>query len=163
MKLKDRSRNRLALLKSREFYEWDIVTLIDWSRDPDSEVRSWATGALAARNDDSENIRSALLSRVNDIDFDTKSEAMVGLARRRDMRVLPYVRQALADERVGELFIEAAGYLADADLIAPLENLRSWWDLDEELLREALARCAAQKLPRTRKWEYVTRDNGRAR
>lgn len=137
------ARNRLLLLRSRDFDDWKVDTLIDWSRDADSSVRDWATCALALRDDDSDAIRAALLERVSDIDFDTKSEAMLGLARRGDVRVLPYLIEALTCGHVGTLFVEAASHLALEQLIEPLQNLTTWWDVDEALLAEAIENCRA--------------------
>lgn len=152
---RSRSRNRLILLKSREFYEWDVKTLIEWMSDPDSEVRDWATTALAASGDASPIVRDALLARVADADFDVRSEAILGLARRRDQRVLPFLKEALQAERVGQLYVEAAGYASDQQLVEPLELLRSWWDIDASLLEEVIERCRGRTFHSRRNWEYI--------
>jgi hypothetical protein len=139
------SRNRLVLLQARDIDDWNVDTLIEWSSDENSDVRDWATFALAISDQDSEAIRNALLARVCDVDFDTRSEAILGLASRRDHRVLPHLVEALARENVGALSIEAAGLLGLEELRAPLERLVGWWDVDEELLTEAIESCRAPR------------------
>jgi hypothetical protein len=42
---------------------------------------------------------------------------------------------------VGKLAVEAATYLADAQLLPPLLALERWWDVDPELLADAIAAC----------------------
>jgi hypothetical protein len=37
--------------------------------------------------------------------------------------------------------VEAAAYLADVRLLGPLCGLQTWWDLDPNLLEEAIAAC----------------------
>lgn len=120
-----------------------VDTLITLSRDEDSDVRDWATFGLGAQIDiDTPKIRDALLARATDEDTDTRAEALAGLVRRRDPRVLEPLRRALESETVGTMEVEAARDSGARELIAPLEALRSWWDVDPELLEQAIAACA---------------------
>jgi HEAT repeat protein len=151
--------NKLVLLKTRDPDAWDVDTLIEWSRDPHDEVRDWATFALGVGSDSSEKVRLALLDRVGDSDFDTMSEALNGLARRKDQRGLEPLVNALRGETVGTLMIVAAGLYGGRELIPPLEELLPWWDIDDELLNEALARCRGEPVQAGRHWDYAPESN----
>lgn len=119
-----------------------IEMLIRLSEDNDKAVRDWATFSLGSQGDvDTPEIRQALHRRLEDADFDTRSEAMVALAERRDQRVIPFIATALADDTVGALAIEAAGTIASPDLLPLLLELRSWWDVDTKLLETAIQNC----------------------
>jgi len=80
------TQNKLLLLRTRQIDEWDLPSLLAMMRHADGGARDWATFALAARDDDSEEIRQALLESAADLDFTARSEAIWGLARRRDTR-----------------------------------------------------------------------------
>jgi HEAT repeats len=117
-------------------------TLIRLTEDPDSNVSDWATfelGTLAVA--DSPAIRDALASRLTDGDFDTRGEALVGLARRLDQRVvLPLIRE-LGSDRVGQLAVEAAELIGDPQLLPALQKLSEWWDVNSKLVQRAIAAC----------------------
>ena len=107
------------------------------------QVRDWATFSLATQTDDGrELIASTLLNRVEDCDFDTRSEALVGLARRADLRVIPYLCNELCSDRVGQLAVESAKILARPELVASPKKLSKWWDVDVELLAGAIEACS---------------------
>jgi hypothetical protein len=101
-----------------------------------------------------------LRDRLDDEDFDTRCEAMVGLARRRDEQAVePVLRALRADDgdAVSTMMVEAAGYFGRAEFVPVLESLRSWWDVDEELLEKAIAHCSGAR----RDWWWDT--DGRVR
>ncbi len=87
----------------------------------------------------SEFCRSSLASKRS---LGVCSEAFVGLARRADLRVIPYLCNELCSDRVGQLAVESAKILARPELVASLEKLSKWWDVDAELLADALAACS---------------------
>lgn len=71
----------------------EIKALIELSGDADEDVRNWATFALGSLIDrDTEEIREALVRRLNEDDGETgaeiRGEALVGLAVRKDERVV---------------------------------------------------------------------------
>ncbi|HLZ56455.1 MAG TPA: HEAT repeat domain-containing protein, partial [Ktedonosporobacter sp.] len=69
--------------------ELAIQTLIAFSLDPQAEIRDWATFGLGSTIEtDTPAVRSALLARLGDEDEDTRGEAIVGLARRGDRRMI---------------------------------------------------------------------------
>jgi HEAT repeat protein len=122
-----------------------IAALIELTSDSDVGVRDWATFGLGSQMDaDRPEIREALLSRTTDEDFDTRGEALVGLAKRRDARVVEALLEELASDNVGSLAVEAAKEIADPRLRSVLEELRSWWDVDPELLQEAIEASTCQ-------------------
>nr|WP_303652865.1 HEAT repeat domain-containing protein [Paludisphaera mucosa] len=121
---------------------WAIEGLIELSRDPEPRIRDWSTFGLGSMTDaDSPAIRDALSDRLADEDFDTRSEALIGLARRKDHRVVPALRDELAGECVGCLAVEAAAEIADPGLHPLLLALRAWWDVDVQGLETAIAAC----------------------
>jgi HEAT repeat protein len=66
-----------------------VACLIALSADPEAHVRDWATFGLAVQIDtDTSALREALHARLHDPDGNTVGEAMVGLARRKDARVI---------------------------------------------------------------------------
>jgi HEAT repeat protein len=140
---------RLALargLPSAGNSDETIETLIVLSRDRNEEVRDWATFGLGSQCEaDTDLVRAALFERVNDEHFDTRSEALMGLARRGDERVVAPVIAALRAEVVGRLAVEAAGLLRRKEFLPALRDLRCWWDVDEDLLEESIRRCEAEE------------------
>jgi HEAT repeat protein len=119
-----------------------IDMLVRLSEDGDESVRDWATFHLGSIvSPDTPQIREALYRRLDDSDFDTRSEAMMGLAQRKDRRVVPFISAALASDTVGALAVEAAGAIASPDLLPALLELRSWWDVDTALLETAIRNC----------------------
>ncbi|MDZ5649202.1 HEAT repeat domain-containing protein [Nitrospirillum sp. BR 11828] len=96
-----------------------LLALMD---DPYDRARDWATTGIGHCPElDGPEIRTALLRRTADDDVFTRAEAMHGLARRRDARVLPPLLHALSsDHLVPHLFFDAAltylGLEADADI-----------------------------------------------
>jgi HEAT repeat protein len=116
-----------------------IDALIRLSADSDARVRDWATFALGDGVEaDDALIREALLARVRDEDPDTRAEALVGLAKRHDVRVIDPLRDALTSEVVGTLEVRAALEIASPALAEALIGLRGWWDVDPELLDQAV-------------------------
>lgn len=111
-----------------------LSAAIDLTADPDTDVRDWACFALgqAWREVDTAEVREALVARLDDIDVDTRHEALAGLAFRQDLRALPYVRAGLsrAGGAVHRLTMVAAGALGDPDLHPlVLQHLSGWPDV----------------------------------
>jgi HEAT repeat protein len=117
--------------------------LIGLTSDPEAHNRDWACFALGTQVEvDTPELRDALAERLADDDDDARCEAMVGLARRGDLRVVPHLLKALASESVWALEVESAALIADPRLHPELVALRGWWDVDEELLEEAILACS---------------------
>lgn len=125
-----------------------IDALIALSQDVDAEVRDWATFGLAVQIDtDTPAIRTAMVARLDDEEENVAGEAMVGLARRKDRRVVAPLLEVLQSDDVGSLPLEAAAALADPVLLPALQRLnRCWVDQAEweyRLLQEAIAACTS--------------------
>lgn len=123
-------------------YQRVIETLIRLSADSEPQVRDWATFSLSHASVDSAAIRNALLHRMKDTDFDTRSEAAIGLAKRHDAQGIPLLIENLKSDRVGELYLQAAEIYADPTLMPALVELQRWWDVDPELLKRAITACS---------------------
>jgi HEAT repeat protein len=120
-----------------------LEALAELTRDREVEVRDWATFALGTQVEaDTPELREALVERLADEDGDTRAEAILGLARRGDRRMLPALREELARGSVGTPVIEAAALIGDPQLYPLLVALQGWWDVDVELLAEAIRACS---------------------
>ena len=69
------------------------------------------------------------------------TEALTGLVKRGDTRVLRPLMAALQGEAVGSQDVQSAKDLGSPELLPALEALRSWWDVDAELLEGAIVSC----------------------
>jgi HEAT repeat protein len=96
-----------------------VKALLELMRDPYEQARDWATTSIGGTLElDGPEIREALLERASDEDIFTRAEAHLGLARRRDERLLPYLIAELKelldpsdderDDRVDYEFCNAA-------------------------------------------------------
>lgn len=127
-----------------------VAALIRLTADPDFDVRDWATfgiGTLLA-DEDSVAIRDALVARLDDEEGDTAGEALLGLARRGDPRVLP-VLLARLDDDPGNLIVEAAAELGAPEALSALERLmQAGWQEDlprPNVLDDAIRACTAHE------------------
>lgn len=127
-----------------------ITTLLRLMTDSDSAVRDWATfGVGTMQASDSPEIRAALWANLDDQDEEVRGEALIGLAARRDDRVVECLRMNLVPEcRVYEL--DAAQMLGDPRILGALQAIfgvleesekRGYWF---ECLRDAIAACGGQ-------------------
>ena len=120
-----------------------LETLAALTRDPDADVRDWATFALGTQVEaDTPELREALVARLADEDGDTRHEAIVGLARRGDRRMLPVLREEIASGSTGPLAIEAAALIGDPQLYPLLVALQGRRDVDLKQLGEAIRACS---------------------
>ncbi|MET8527916.1 HEAT repeat domain-containing protein [Micromonospora sp. NPDC005172] len=114
------------------------AVLVDLCTDPDARVREWATFGLGwVSTADGNAVRQALWDRTRDVDPEVRAEGTRGLARRRDARALPLVRELLAQDEVHTFTIKAAAYLGDPSLLPLLDG----FDPDEDHVAEALREC----------------------
>jgi hypothetical protein len=117
--------------------------ILELTADRAGAVRDWACFAVGAQSlVDGEAVRHALATRLRDRHQACRAEAVLGLARRRDDRAVTPCLQALRRRSVGQLYVEAAAYLANSKLQPALEELRSaGWNFSPGLLDAALERC----------------------
>lgn len=103
-----------------------IQTLIELMEDDDEEVRDWATFAISGfPPEDSPEIRTALRKRLQDSYEEARSEAVWGLAVRKDPQGLRILLDRLTSEKWREGDETAAAEALDADYETPVEELRS--------------------------------------
>lgn len=92
--------------------ELAITALIHLTRDADPDVRDWAVFGLGVVGEaDNPDIRDALAARLADANRDAREEAVVGLAKRQDRRVLETLLDLLAEPDVTDRVIEAASLM----------------------------------------------------
>jgi HEAT repeat protein len=102
-----------------------VDTLIELSHDQDAHVRDWATFALGQQIAfDTPVIRETLADRLTDSDYETRCEAIMGLALRGDRRVIPSISKELVSDSVGCSVVEAAAIIPDPDFYPLLLGLR---------------------------------------
>jgi HEAT repeat protein len=88
----DRVRHAVAFALCGNTSMASVEALLDLMNDSDPLVRDWATTAIGGIVAiDGPEIREALLERVTDQDEITRAEAIHGLARRHDERVVPHL------------------------------------------------------------------------
>jgi hypothetical protein len=115
-----------------------VETLLMMASDADDEVREWAIFGVGSMGHlDSRAIRRALRAGLDDPCEAVRVEAIHGLARRRDMTVLPLVAALLSGDSALLQTFTAAEYLGHPDLVAPLSNYGS----ADPGVQEALVAC----------------------
>lgn len=113
-----------------------VATLVALSTDPDAAVRDWATFGLGTQIDrDDEQVRDALVARLDDEDRDTRGEALRGLAARGDDRAIPRLLIELGHPcetdgsgTVQEALLVLAARTADPRLCPRVEAARRAWE-----------------------------------
>ncbi|NOJ97222.1 hypothetical protein HMI51_30305 [Corallococcus coralloides] len=122
-----------------------IQTLIELSRDSDEDVRNWATFSLGSQAEevDTPELRDALFDRLTESDMELRGEALVGLALRKDPRVLEPLRRELESSEVVVLAVEAAEKLEDTSLLPLLHRLRDPPGKADSYFRSVLAEAIA--------------------
>lgn len=136
---------RLAVVGGLLCQESDLAidALIALSTDEDDEVRSWATCALGTLIDlDDHRIREALFARLSDSHEETQQEALYGLAKRRDERVIDILSDWLRSYPGFSFDLRAAYDLGSPSLLPTLVQLRSCPSVDSDLLEKAITSCS---------------------
>lgn len=100
-----------------------IDTLIYLTNDKISHIRDWATFGIGTQIErDNKFIREALWLRVDDKDRNTRFEAIVGLAKRKDIRVKEKIKQELLQWECETLLFEAICELKDKEFLPLLKQ-----------------------------------------
>ena len=100
-----------------------VRTLIFLSDDKFSSIRNWATfgiGSLTEEN--SEVLRDALWERVKDAHQETKLEAILGLAKRKDSRVKEIIKKEIINGEFGIVLLEAIDEFKDKQFLPLLKQ-----------------------------------------
>jgi hypothetical protein len=130
-----------APLEGNAFAEANLRRLIVLTTDKDRANRDWATMLLAYVEQDTPEIRQALLAAATDDDEYVRGEAVLGLAARDPAVALPFVQAALQQEFVCLQTFEAAAVVAHPSLIDRLRNFTEGGDRIDQLARDALVAC----------------------
>ncbi len=131
-----------------------INTLIHLSSDEDADVRNWATFEL--RSDeltalDMPEIADALLRRLNDDVPEVRAEALLGLAERKDERVIePLLKEItwqVTQDNYWDHTFEAASIMADSRLCPALLAFKKSCDdwTKVKWLTDAIEACHCNK------------------
>lgn len=108
---------RFAVAFALGQFSYDLVAveaLLALTRDVDEDVRDWATFGIGALGKlDSPEVREALVTRLTDSFEDVRQEAMAGLARLKDRRVLSTLLKALEEPTVADITIDAASEMLE--------------------------------------------------
>jgi len=101
-----------------------VAAVAKLARDSDRDVSNWATFTLGSQFESkSPMLCAALQERVSDSDPEIRGEALLGLARRGDVSIVPVVQLELDGEFHGDWAVEAAGLLADPGFLPALKGL----------------------------------------
>ena len=137
-----------------------IDTIIRLTLDEDDLVRDWATFSLAKLTDaDTPEIRDALAARLDDEEDDVFGEAIYGLARCGDQRVIPALLSArrlqTAENYRYQALISAGKLIGDPRLLLALLWFKengltcgdNYYDLSDDAdLIEAISHCLPELL-----------------
>ncbi len=93
-----------------------ITALLKLTSDTDDDVRDWATFGLGVLGDaDTTEIRQALTERLNDNFEDVRIEAVAGLGKRKDPRIIPILINLFEEPSIAMGYVEAAYKLLGMD------------------------------------------------
>ncbi len=120
-----------------------VSALIRLAHDPSALVRDWAVFGLGTQNDlDTPELREILLASLTDDDEIVRGEALVGLAKRGDTRVIPYLIEEMKADEVDYLVMQAASAIASPELIPALQGLRGKDIIKEDVLEDVIVDCS---------------------
>jgi hypothetical protein len=139
----------VAFALARDQSNAAINKLIELTKDKDPDVRDWATFGLGNIGEkDTPVIREALFQRVGDRDKDTHYEAIIGLAKRKDARIIGVIQKEIESKQPWGYIFEA---ITEYPMRQYLPALKKHWnkaskkERNEEfwysLLRDAIKAC----------------------
>ncbi|MGR3278572.1 HEAT repeat domain-containing protein [Acaryochloris marina NIES-2412] len=122
--------------------ELAVAMMCRLAQDDDYDVRNWALFGLGNLSDaDSPQVREVLFQGLSDPDDEIRGEAVIGLAKRQDTRVIPVVLKELALPSVDVLVIEAAIEFPQPQYLVHLEELLAA-NPDDYDLNKAVKKCS---------------------
>lgn len=125
--------------------------LIAATKDEDPANRDWALMMLAQSELDTPEALEALVAALDDSEHEAALEALIGVAIRAPEMALPRVKQLLDQDVVDSMALEAAAYVASAELLPMLEAISNEVENDDDvfttLLGEAISACSEGKPP----------------
>lgn len=112
-----------------------IETIIKFSSDKINQIRNWATFGLGTLlTIDNERIRTALWNRVNDKHQETRLEAIIGLANRKDQRINEIINQELKAGEMGILLLEAVLKMKSKEFLPIMKKQMNLIQNDKSIL-----------------------------
>lgn len=112
-----------------------IETIIKFSSDKINQIRNWATFDLGTLlTIDNEKIRTALWKRVNDKHQETRLEAIIGLANRKDQRINEIIIQELKAGEMGILLLEAVLEMKSKEFLPIMKKQMNLIQNDKSIL-----------------------------
>jgi len=97
-----------------------VKGLLILSLDPDEDVSDWAVFGLGVQGDvDSPEIRQALLRSLEDANINVRDEAVLGLGKRRDQRLIPVLWAMLNEPELRARVAQATADLLELDEDTP--------------------------------------------
>ena len=121
-----------------------VDALVELTSDAVDVVRDWATFGLGSQTSAvGRKVTAALFARLDDTDANTRHEALVALARRRDRAAVPALLRALDSDFVASLAVQAAEYLGAPEAYGALLALAKSDDWHDEV-QIALSRCSTE-------------------
>ena len=116
--------------------------LLNLLRDTSLNVINWAAFAINLLDYDSVEIRKALFKLLEIPNDDIQKEAIIGLAKRQDRRVMPFIKNtleiAIREGLVYDDSIEAASLLGDVSLLPLLNTLLGQFEDDDGFIKKAI-------------------------
>jgi HEAT repeat protein len=123
-----------------------IKAIIELSSDSDRDVRDYAThfGLDNLCGPDTPEIREALIKRLDDEDDEIRSEAILGLAHKKDDRVIQPLIKEIQKQSEADIVFD---YIFEADerLYLSLIEFKEKHSVDFPWLNDALAACGCVK------------------
>ncbi|WP_434779571.1 hypothetical protein [Neisseria sp. Ec49-e6-T10] len=118
-----------------------LLTLL---QDENLNVINWAAFAINTLDYDSLEIRDIFFKLLESSNHEIKKEAIIGLAKRRDQRVLPFIKNELKIAiKVGLVYddtIEAVGLLGDISLLPEMNKILKQFADDDGFIKKTIDR-----------------------
>ena len=131
-------RQGIAFALSQVKADSAIVLLITLCKDAHDTVKNWAAFAVNCNEYDAEELRNCFVSMLSSKDPEVKREAIIGLGRWKDPRVIPMLVYELSQETVYDDFIEAAGNIGDKLFLPILASLLEIYSDDDGVIQNAM-------------------------
>ncbi|TAH30104.1 MAG: hypothetical protein EAZ06_04325 [Cytophagales bacterium] len=110
-----------------------INVLVKLTEDKLNSIRDWATFYIGQGERNNKKIRETLWNRVNDKHQETKLEAILGLAKRKDNRVNEIIKREIINGEYGTLLFEAIIYTKNKDFLPLLQQNLKYAEEDSSI------------------------------
>lgn len=128
-------------MRGADYMPFIVQRLLELMQDRDASNRDWATYLLSQSSHSSPAIIMALTRNAAELDTDISAEAVLGLAKRDRFAARRLLAHKLLRRTLGELDIEAAGYVGHRSLLSSLRRIQKNFCFDQELMERAIGSC----------------------